>query len=46
MVCISATVKYREIAFITHALERHSPFSLSATRSSPASSAAIASKTT
>jgi hypothetical protein len=45
MVFISATVKYRLIAFITHAFERHSPPSLCATRTSPRSSASIVSKT-
>src|SRR3712207_883199 len=44
-VSISAIVKYRLIAIITHAFERHSPPSLCATRNSPRSRAATASKT-
>src|SRR5918997_1853412 len=45
MVCIPAIVKYRFIAFITQALDDHSPSRFSATLSSPRSSAATAPKT-
>src|SRR5918992_6257053 len=45
IVCIPAIVKYRFMAFITHALDDHSPSRFCATRSSPRSSAATASKT-
>src|SRR5215210_1214037 len=45
VVRISAITKYRLIAFITHALERHSPSLFRATRNSPLSRAATASKT-
>jgi len=40
MVSISAIVKYRFIAFITHALDDHLPSLFSATLSSPRLSAA------
>src|SRR5918999_2077921 len=45
IVSISATTKYRLIAFITHAFEHHSPFSFCATRNSPRSRADTVSKT-
>src|SRR5215212_436427 len=45
IVRISAIPKYRLMAFITHALGRHSPSLFWATRSSPLSRAATASKT-
>src|SRR5918997_6219689 len=45
IVCIPAIVKYRFMAFITHALDDHSPSRFSATLSSPRSSAATAPKT-
>jgi hypothetical protein len=45
MVLISATVKYKEIAFITHAFEHHFPSTFSATLSFPESKAMTASWT-